>query len=285
MIYIIYHADCVDGKMAAAIVTKFVPGICRAYACNYGDPVPEICWIGGDKLFIVDFSFPMHDLIHMADKFAGDNIRVFDHHRTAEKELKGLPFCLFDQALCGASLTWNALNASPAEPIPQLLNYIQDWDLGLRGLPWTRKINAVLSSHMTKGFTFWLDLLRSFENVETHADWFARGDAILQYRSVMVERVCRNPINLMIGNNSVLGAFADRSIGTDVAEELIRDSNLFGVACFTRGTRVEVSLRSGKRGEERIDVSEVAKQYGGGGHKGAAGFTMELEEFLKLIVR
>lgn len=170
-------------------------------------------------------------------------------------------------------------------PMPSLLEYIQDWNLGLRELPWTRKINAVLSSHLTKGFAFWLDLLRDFEKVETHSDWFARGDAILQYRSVMVERVCRNPINLMIGNNSVLGAFADKSIGTDIAEELIRDSNLFGASLSVRGTKVEVSLRSGKRGEERIDVSKIAEQYGGGGHKGAAGFTMELEEFLKLIVR
>jgi oligoribonuclease NrnB/cAMP/cGMP phosphodiesterase (DHH superfamily) len=271
--------------MAAAVVTKFRPGFFRAYACNYGEPVPEIRWIEGDKLFIVDFSFPRHELLALANRLGEVNIQVFDHHRTAEKELEGLRFCHFDQKKCGATLTWNKLRPSPEDPIPKILEYIQDWDLGLRNLPQTKKVNAVLSSHMDKGPRFWLDLLQDFKNVEGRTHWFERGDAILQYRGVMVERICRDPINLMIGGNSVLGAFADRSIGTDVAERLIRSSNLFGAALFTRGTKVEVSLRSGKWGEERIDVSEIAKQYGGGGHKGAAGFMMELEEFVKLIIK
>lgn len=45
-------------------------------------------------------------------------------------------------------------------------------------------------------------------------------------------------------------------------------------ACYTDTEKGRVfSLRSSPEG---VDVSEIAKQYGGGGHKHAAGFTIPL---------
>ena len=36
---------------------------------------------------------------------------------------------------------------------------------------------------------------------------------------------------------------------------------------------------------EEVDCSQIAKQYGGGGHKGASGFKLNNEQFLRLISR
>ena len=48
--------------------------------------------------------------------------------------------------------------------------------------------------------------------------------------------------------------------------------------CYT-GTKWSISLRSSK---PEFDVSIIAKQRGGGGHKGAAGF--EVDNFKKIFI-
>jgi nanoRNase/pAp phosphatase (c-di-AMP/oligoRNAs hydrolase) len=58
---------------------------------------------------------------------------------------------------------------------------------------------------------------------------------------------------------------------SDVGNELAKLVGTYGATCYhdTEG-RLKVSLRS--IGD--YDVNEIAKQFGGGGHKNAAGFVM-----------
>ena len=55
-----------------------------------------------------------------------------------------------------------------------------------------------------------------------------------------------------------------------------------GVACFYfNGANYHFSLYSNN---SAIDCSLIAKQFNGGGHKGAAGFTLSQEEFNQLVI-
>ena len=55
------------------------------------------------------------------------------------------------------------------------------------------------------------------------------------------------------------------------------EEDCYGVACFHYYNNIwRFSLRS-----DKLDCSEIAKQFGGGGHKGAAGFILESTEALK----
>ena len=49
-----------------------------------------------------------------------------------------------------------------------------------------------------------------------------------------------------------------------------------GIIWFQRNGRICVSLRS----NGKVDVSELAKRYGGGGHKAAAGFDVDAKNGL-----
>ena len=46
----------------------------------------------------------------------------------------------------------------------------------------------------------------------------------------------------------------------------------FGITWFYREGKLQVSLRTSRGG---VDVSQLAKKYGGGGHRGAAGFALD----------
>ena len=54
-----------------------------------------------------------------------------------------------------------------------------------------------------------------------------------------------------------------------------------GCACFHYANGMWNFSLYNDNGE--VDCSQIAKQFGGGGHKGAAGFRLPTEEFNKLI--
>ena len=58
---------------------------------------------------------------------------------------------------------------------------------------------------------------------------------------------------------------------SDIGNELALRTNSFGIVWSEDDKGIRVSLRSVKD----FDVSEIAKKYGGGGHKGAAGFKFD----------
>lgn len=70
---------------------------------------------------------------------------------------------------------------------------------------------------------------------------------------------------------------------SDVGAYLARENDVdFAFLYRTVGNEVWVSLRSNRDGNN-FDTSAVAKQYGGGGHRNASGFTANIYDFLKML--
>ena len=64
---------------------------------------------------------------------------------------------------------------------------------------------------------------------------------------------------------------------SEAGNALVNQGYDIGLAWFERGDGItQFSLRSLKGGD--IDVSAIAKEYGGGGHQSAAGFQVSLEK-------
>ena len=67
---------------------------------------------------------------------------------------------------------------------------------------------------------------------------------------------------------------------SDVGHELANQSGTFGLLwCIDKDNRCKCSLRS--NGE--YDVSAIAKAFGGGGHRNAAGFQVDIQTLLGWI--
>lgn len=283
---VIYHANCPDGYTAAWIAHRAMSndGLNDApelLPMQYGTPLPASEVIHHRDVFLLDFSFKrpaMIDLIALAN-----SVTVIDHHKTAEEELKDLlsdpklkvlvwnakTEIILDMTKCGAMLTWEFFNEGQ-EP-PMLVHYVQDRDLWKNELQDTEEISAVIAS-FEHDLKRWDRLRECMATYLKRCDMVLEGRAILRAKRKQIKDACRGAAETLLGGHLVLATNTNVNF-SEVAGELA-DGRPFGAAYFIRRDgKVQWSLRSREGG---VDVSQVAKQYGGGGHFGAAGFESDL---------
>lgn len=264
---VIYHGPpCADGFTSAWIAWLKYGDSAQYIPAQYGDEPPDVT---GEDVLIVDFSYPRATLLKMAEK--ARSIRVFDHHRTAQADLEGLDFCVFDMARSGAGITWDELHGGPR---PQLVDYVEDRDLWRWGLVASREINAYIKLR-PQTFGDWSELRREMEvHPVAHL-----GAGALKATERYVETQIPLARWLDLGGYEVPcinTTFAVSELVGALCEGLIEGQERTETIPFAAGWfqledgRFKYSLRS--RGD--FDVSRVAQLYGGGGHPGAAGFTV-----------
>jgi oligoribonuclease NrnB/cAMP/cGMP phosphodiesterase (DHH superfamily) len=260
---VIYHGpDCWDGFCAAWLMHHFHFGADADYhPAQYDEPPPDVT---GRDVWVLDFSYPRATLEEMHR--SARRLTVQDHHRTAQTDLEGLPYCTFDMDLSGAQLTWRMLRPySPthaSSPEPWLVKYTADRDLWRWKLPDSKEVNAALRSYPLD-FKVW-DRLWVEESPETLK---RDGAAILRAEEVTIQAHLARAREVEFDGHRVLSVNAT-SLFSEIAGRLAEDRP-FGVVWFERASVRQYSLRSREGG---IDVSEIARAHGGGGHFHAAGF-------------
>ena len=251
---VLYHAECVDGFGAAWAIWKRFPSA-RFVPVKHGYPPPPD--LAGRRVVIVDFSYPRATLEAMAGEAA--SLLVLDHHITAQKALAGLPFAHFEEKKCGAVMAWEWAHE---QPVPWLLQYVQDKDLWHWALPSSREINAALGSYPFQ-FGVW-DSLRQ-ETLETE------GRAILRSEYELVGKIAEEAVLVTFHGETVPAVHS--AVLTSQLGERLSCGSPFCVIWHERDGRRYYSLRSRADG---ADVAAIAAAYGGGGHTHAAGFSVPL---------
>lgn len=281
---VIYHANCWDGFCAAWVARKALgghTGAIEAVPAYYGQKPPNVA---GRRVWVLDFSYPFDVMADMAS--ASEHLIVLDHHQSAQRAIADLEAMFITHNMAGAArysadksggrMAWEFF--FPDSPSPWLVDYTEDRDLWRHALPESENINAALRSHPLD-----FDLWDEFHDAVGQREMFKReGAAIRRAERQIVEAHVRNarvlPFCLMTGGPSqwddlhvpVVNA---TTLFSEIAGELAK-GHPFAACYFDRqdGKR-QWSLRSAPDG---WDVSEIAKAYGGGGHKHAAGFEQTL---------
>lgn len=262
----IYHKNCFDGICAAWVVNKRFPGI-DLLPMNYGDPIPASL-AEYNRIFMVDFSLPRDQMEFLRKSY---DIVVLDHHKTAQANCEGLDFCVFDMNESGASLAWKYF--FPNHEIPTLVKYIADRDLWRFKEPQSEIINAYIQSYPME-IGWYEDLYNKLETLEGKEIAFQVGNGIERYKQTMVQAICKNAAmnkqGIPIANTSLLFS--------EVGHELCKIHPEAPFAIYYYDRLLDGTRQFGLRSIGNFDVSEVAKGFGGGGHKNAAGFQMNLAE-------
>lgn len=259
---VIYHANCIDGFTSAWCAWLEYGDAARYIPAQYGDFPPAVL---GEDVLIVDFSYTRETLETMARE--ARSIRVLDHHKTAEAQLFGLEFCTFDMNRSGAGLAWDHL--FPGMPRCQLVNYVEDRDLWRWKLPDSREVSAYIGSWRPT-FQKWSDLREVLDDARDQA--FIEGCAILRALDGYVDANSKRFRFGQIGGHDVPIINTTYAVSELIGKLAEAPDVPFAAGWFQKEDGQFVySLRS--RGD--FDVSAIAKQYGGGGHKNAAGFTVE----------
>lgn len=266
---VIYHRGCTDG-FAAAWLARKVWKDALFLAAMYGEDTGYFDLLRGKDILITDFSFPRADLerLHSISK----SLLVLDHHQTAQKDLEGLPYCRFDNNKSGATLTLNWVKEQGCEvsnDIELLALYIEDRDLWKFALPDSEIISIAIRSY-PQNFDVWDELF--LDNKVPWEKLKQEGSAIQKYRKQMIEIHVNRASYLTIGGYDVpVVECSNNDIISEVATKLA-EYHPFAACYYFVGDKVVFSLRSIP--PDGIDVSEIAKLYGGGGHKHASGFAV-----------
>lgn len=264
---VIYHKNCPDGFTAAWACWKSLGDEAEYYARNFNDEdIPDV---SGADTYIVDFSYPRDILLDLKGK--ANSLVVLDHHATAKDHLDGIEGCHFDMDRSGAGMAWDYFNpdALPVLRSP-LVNYVEDRDLWRFNLPYSKEINAWITSHEFD-FETWSNLnntLRfSFEEALNVGQALLRGKRV--YVAAMKKKALRTSF---LGYEDIPVVNAPHISISELVGSLAEDAE-FAVGWHQLATGDFLySLRS--RGD--FDVRKLAEKVGGGGHPRSAGFNSAL---------
>lgn len=286
-ITVLYHAHCPDGLAAAYACWEQFGAAAQYLPVSYGQVLPEIPV--DHTVYIVDFSYPPDVMRRLAlerlplgkpDPW----VILLDHHAGAERDLlalddEGIPGLgiTFDLEESGASLTWKYLQ-SPREhleaALPLFFRYVRDRDLWRWQLPDSQAIAQAY--RLIQDPPEW-ERLREFaqdlETVRGYDTIVDQGYAMLRYAKMLVQEQAARAATATIGGH-VVPVVNATTLFSEVGEALCLRYPEAPFAAYWFD-RADGNRQWGLRSRGGFDCSLVAKQYGGGGHPGAGGFTTE----------
>jgi uncharacterized protein len=297
----IYHGNCADGFTAAYAVWKRFGDAFDYHAGVYQNAPPGVT---GRDVVLVDFSYKRETLREMARD--ARSMLVLDHHKTTADDLyedlatgdgpavmrmdawsgdltwerhlgnveldqsQGAPFAnvyaYFDMNRSGAGIAWDFFHG--ADTRPKLVKYAEDRDLWRFALPFSRAVNAYIFAHEYT-FDAWDSLAAA---IDDDTDGVVRMGVAIEkkHHKDVAELVGALKRRMTIGGHEVWAASLPYTLTSD-AGHLMAKGELFA-ACYWDTPEGRVfSLRST---DEGLDVSMIAKAYGGGGHRNASGFRL-----------
>ena len=265
---VIYHADCTDGFGAAYSAWKLLGNRAEYYPCKHGTPPPSV---KNKVVAILDFSFDNPTTKKMIEE--SESFIVIDHHKSAMVELHDISETKFDMTKSGAMLAWEFFH--PGKEPPKFIGYIQDRDLWKWELPYSKEFAAAFDM-----VPFEFEEFEKFEDDSVFDDSVKRGSYILAYSKTVVKKVCDKAVSRKVKGHDVLVVNASHWM-SEIGSRLAPDCD-FAIIWYWdhEAQHTKVSLRAF---HETVDVSEISKEFGGGGHKKAAGFQLPKSKHIESI--
>ena len=273
---VIAHGNCPDGFGAAwSAYVMHGKGIEYHFVSYKGEIVEdEIPDVTGKNVLMVDFAYPDIGIMNRLNEKA-NSMLLLDHHKSAKEKLEGKIDCdhVFDMVRSGARMAWDFFH--PDKSVSILVRYIEDRDIWNWIMPNAREYLAALDSYDQTFENFdWINALAGDKLVS----FIDEGRAILRYHNILVKKSIRAavPGDLITPDGEKHPCFAvnavSNSIVSDIGNRLAHDG-FFGFmwGYSHRDNSHFASLRS----VGDVDVSTIAAQFGGGGHKNASGMSFD----------
>ena len=256
---VIYHANCNDGFGAAYSAWKLLGNRAEYHAASHGSPPPDVT---GKRVVILDFSYnnaTTKALIEQAEE-----LWVIDHHKSNMVELHDISNTHFDMTKSGAMLAWEFFH--PGKEAPKFISYIQDRDLWQWELPYSKEFSAAFD------MVPWnFDEYEKFEGDSVFDDAVKRGSYILAYSKTVIKKICDKATKRKYKDYDVMVVNSSHWM-SEIGSTLAKDCDFAMIWYYDHDACIyKISLRAF---HDTMDVSEIAKAFGGGGHRKAGGFVL-----------
>jgi len=300
---VIYHSADLDGWMSAAIVKYFWKNTCNwagdtlnFIGYNYGDAIPDLSKY--DKVIMCDISFPVEKMYEIYDK-----LLWIDHHISAIKSVDYTTKGLRDTNFSACELTWKYF--FPNEIMPEIIRLLglydsfrhKDTDEEFKVLEFQYGARAFIKNYEDAYAMLIEELIETTSSIVDRLH--LQGLSIYKYLCTEAKQIYKNgfTINFLEYKEDIKVDPWNSKKGTNVVRKFIcinrerfnpinfginyHDEGYDGCSCFCYANgKWNFSLYNDN---EEVDCSVIAKQYGGGGHKGASGFVCDNETFLNII--
>lgn len=269
---VIYHKNCTDGFAAAWAFWQAWGEEMDYHAASHGSEPPDVT---GRTVYMLDFCYKREVMESLLEEAAG--IVLLDHHKTAIEDMGDLSHPRFDMSECsldhsGCRLAWDYVSVAYKRPRPRLIDHIEDRDLWRFRLTGTEEICAALHSY-EMDFGQWDTLM----NVSITELW-REGVPILRAHKKRIREIASSAKrDVSLAGKRVPLVNCPGSFMSDVGDSLSPHHPFVAMYYDTKYHRV-FGLRSREYGGD--DVSEVARLYGGGGHRNASGFRVPRDHHL-----
>ena len=290
MSVICYHHNDLDGRSSAALVRYFVK---KDYnhtmdpidfiECDHASPIDTK--IAKDKIvFIVDYSFGDNELSYLEEicKNVRDVIWI-DHHKTAiemsekypwMKELKGIR----DTSMSACPLVYQYFTfTKELADMPYWIRLVSDYDTWTKSLPGTDSFKLGMDLRdQSPCSTDWDELMTNdgYGVFIKGSDICNDGDIIKKYNSKRYDRMASSMYekdayfdNCNIKYHAIILNSMDHT--SEVFKDKINDYDI----CVVWHKKAASYLFSIYSTKENVDCAKICQEFGGGGHKGAAGFS------------
>lgn len=268
--FCLYHNDA-DGRASAAIVQRALGDEIVLREINYGDAIPWRKIETAERVVIVDFSLSSEDMQQIAKT---KELIWIDHHQSALDELGGVSMewdGARDTSEAACVLTWRYFY--PQEEVPKAIVLIGDRDIWR----WAEKDTGAFNEGLFQKYSqpdnrkLWDALLD--DDAQTVKRIIDQGEVLLEARLRRIRGEVNNysyaamfegyrTLVINRSGNGDLGARM-RELGYQVAYCYVDNVQNGELKTF-------VSLYS-----DEVDVSKIARKFGGGGHPGASGFNFK----------
>lgn len=272
-----YHSADLDGHCSGEIVRRRYPE-CQMIGINYGERIAVEKISPGETVFMVDFCAPVDTMRAIADTA---HLVWIDHHVTAIADMDAAGMGDIDgvRRIGTGACALVYEHIWPGRRVPKYVRLLAEYDVWSHADPDCLPLQYGLrAEHDTRpGASAWNVLVAGGPMI---GQIIANGRIVMRYEDQQAAMYARAAAFDVIWEGLTWCAM-NRLLCSSRAFDAVRDDRHDGFIRFGwRPSRAKdgaaqpgawsVSLYAAR---PDMDVSAIAKKYGGGGHAGAAGFS------------
>lgn len=286
--YIIFHSADYDGMMSATIAKMYYKDSdVNLIPYNYNQDI-DLRPMIDSTIVMVDISLSEAEMKYLKEHT--EKFIWIDHHSTAIEKYKHLNIeGIQEVGKAACELTWEFFYPHLSIPkVVELLGRYDVWDMGYSLVNEARALQLALAYEGVTVQNGFYDYLSSLLYNEVSNDTTLKlvklidlGTIISKYQ---IEQNKRTMNRVAVTKNVVIAGKSYKAIvanttGNSISFDSVYDPTVHDFMlryCIGKNNEIQCSLYSTK---ENIHCGELVSYFGGGGHKGAAGFTLDVSSF------
>ena len=279
-ILIIYHAHCLDGYVGAWIARRVYGEKAEYKAMKRGEAFPDTEYFKNREVYVIDFSFT-RDEIKIIESVAS-RLVIIDHHISSREEVESAKEHLFMLEHSGAYLAWiyfkdredidkSYIDIFKNNKPPLLIQYVSEGDIFKITLPDFKDLMPVVYAH-TLTWEHIDNLYNMFETEEGREKLKEQSKIVSMYKDKILA-ASLDSVHWVVLDGVTMPA-VNTCLPIDERSDLLH-------TIYTLYPPVALSYRwddgqwkCSLRSNGDFDCTIIATKYGGGGHRGSAGFAI-----------